>query len=119
LLIGIMQASALIPGVSRSGITIITGMSLKLKREAAARFSFLMAIPAIFGAGIKKGLDMVNTSFASAEIIIFAIGFFASFIVSYLAIRWLLKYLQKHSLHIFAYYRVVLALIILLLKVIS
>ena len=112
LIVGVLQATALIPGVSRSGITIITGMALKLKREAAARFSFLIAIPVILGAGIKKAIDVSNSGIPSAEWPIFIIGFIVSLVVSYLAVRWLLRFLQSHSLHVFAYYRIVLAVVI-------
>ena len=113
LVVGLLQVAALVPGVSRSGITIITGMSLKLKREAAARFSFLIAIPIILGAGLKKIIDISETGFSDGELWIFITGFLASLVVSYLAVRWLIKFLQSHSLHAFAWYRIVLAAVIL------
>lgn len=113
LLVGIMQVTALIPGVSRAGITIITGMSMKLKRVSAAKFSFLMAIPVILGAGIKKSIDVFSVGLKADELTIFAIGFLVSLIVSYLAVRWLIRFLQKNSLHVFAYYRIALAILII------
>lgn len=113
-IIGLAQALALVPGVSRSGITIIAGLSQNLKREDAARFSFLLAIPIVFGAGLKKTWDFFNeTSVSSGDLLILAIGFLSSALVGYFAIKYFLKFLQSHSLKIFAYYRIILGLVIL------
>lgn len=111
LIIGLAQALALIPGVSRSGITIIAGLSQKLQREQAAKFSFLLSIPIVFGAGLKKLLDLQQI--AADQVFILAIGFTASAVVGYFVIKYFLKFLQSHSLKIFAYYRIALGLVIL------
>jgi len=114
LFIGCAQALALIPGTSRSGITIIAGMVMKLKREAALRFSFLMSAPIILGASIKKIVPLGETILGEENILIFILSFMISYIVGYLVIKYLLKYVANHSLNIFAYYRFALALVILL-----
>lgn len=114
LFIGIFQALALVPGVSRSGITIIAGLSQKLKREEAAKFSFLLSIPIVFGAGLKKVIDLFNqATFISNDLLILASGFFTAVITGYLCIKYFLKYLQNHSLKVFAVYRVGLGLLII------
>jgi undecaprenyl-diphosphatase len=111
--IGLGQAIALIPGVSRSGITIITGLSYHLKREVAARFSFLMSIPIIFAAGVKKFIDAGLTEL-NAQIGIYLFGFLSSAIVGYFCIKYFLAFLKKYSLNWFAVYRIILGLIILI-----
>ncbi len=113
LIIGIAQAFALIPGVSRSGITIVSGMLFNLSREKAARFSFIMAIPIVFAAGTKKSIDAFDV-LARNEIYLIIIGFIVSAIVGYFAIKYFLKFVQKYSLNWFAGYRITLGLIILI-----
>ncbi|MFA5070570.1 MAG: undecaprenyl-diphosphatase UppP [Patescibacteria group bacterium] len=113
IIIGLCQAIALIPGVSRSGITILAGMTQKLKREEAARFSFLLSIPVIFGAVVKKMTELFSHSFSGHEMIIYLLGFLAAALAGYWAVRFLLNYLKNHSLNIFAYYRLVLAIIVI------
>ena len=113
--IGAAQALALIPGTSRSGITITTGLFRGLTREAAARFSFLLSAPITAGAGLKKLLDLRHTGIAEAERLPMVFGFLASLIVGYLTIKFLLRYLQRNTLFIFVYYRIILGVIILLL----
>lgn len=114
--VGVAQAFALIPGVSRSGITIIAGLVQNLNRESAARFSFLLSMPIVAGAGAKKIFDLFTGSNGlSGEGTTLAIGFVTSAIVGYLCIKFFLKYLQSHSLAIFAYYRVILGVAILAL----
>jgi undecaprenyl-diphosphatase len=114
LFIGLAQVLALIPGVSRSGITIISGMALNLKREEAARFSFLISIPIVFVAGAKKTFDLMQSGLNQEQIIIYALGFLTAAIFGYLAIKYLLDFLKNHSLNIFAYYRIILGLLVLL-----
>jgi undecaprenyl-diphosphatase len=109
MLVGIAQATALIPGVSRSGITIITGMSQGLKRAEAARFSFLLGTPALAGAGFKKGLDMAGQQFAGADYAVLAIGLVTAALSGWLVIKLLLQFLRNHRLDVFAYYRFALA----------
>lgn len=112
ILIGLAQAIALVPGVSRSGITIITGLSQGLKRTAAARFSFLLSIPIVFGAGLKKMYDISQEGLNGTELGMMLVGFLVSAIIGYIAIKFLLKYLQNNPLNVFAYYRFLLAAVI-------
>lgn len=114
LIIGVAQVLALVPGTSRSGITILAGMGTKMKREQAARFSFLIGLPIFAGAGLKKGYDLSKMSISQSEWIIFAIGFVVSAIVGYFCVKYLLKFLEKYSLRGFAYYRFILAFIIII-----
>ena len=112
LLIGLSQALAIIPGISRSGITISTGILLGMNSKEAARFSFLLAIPAIFGAGIITVLDMVDQP---VQIIPYKIMFAAlvsSFIVGYLSLKWFLGILENGKLHIFGFYCITIGAII-------
>ncbi|TSC95324.1 MAG: undecaprenyl-diphosphatase [Parcubacteria group bacterium Athens1014_10] len=114
MIIGFSQVCALIPGVSRSGITIIAGLGRNLNREAAARFSFLLAVPIIFGAGIKKVFDFSFASLSFSQRMIFILGFLSAFISSYFCVKYFLKYLKNHSLIPFAIYRFILAGIIII-----
>ena len=113
IVIGIAQAVALFPGVSRSGITIIAGLGCGLNRAAAARFSFLLSTPVILGAGAKQALDLVKTGFEPGQALIIITGFIAAAISGYVAIRFLMNYLQRRSLNAFAWYRIALAAVIL------
>lgn len=109
LAIGLAQAAAIVPGVSRSGATIATGLFAGFKREDAARFSFLMSMPIIFGAGLvalKDGFGGVSHQALAA-------GFIASAIFGFLSIKYLLRYLSRHDYKIFAWYRLIAALVIL------
>lgn len=112
MLVGIAQASALIPGVSRSGITIVAGMTQRLKRAEAARFSFLLGTPALFGAGLKKSLDMTGQRFTGGEYAVLVIGTVTAAVAGWLVIKFLLSFLKKHRLDVFAYYRFGLAVVI-------
>ncbi|MEW5984007.1 MAG: undecaprenyl-diphosphate phosphatase [Acidobacteriota bacterium] len=107
--IGAAQAFALVPGVSRSGATIALAMLLGLKREAAARFSFLLGVPAIVAAAGHEALALAAEGLSAADALRFAIGTIASGIVGYLAIKYLLRYLSGHTLAVFAWYRLALA----------
>lgn len=115
ILIGIAQALAVFPGVSRSGSTITVGLALGLTREAAARFSFLLGAPIIAGAGAKTLFDAVKEGTLQSEFGIFLAGFLAAAITGYLCIRFLLRYLQSHSLIVFVWYRLLVAFLIILL----
>lgn len=107
LVCGFAQAIALIPGVSRSGITIIAGMSRGLKREQAARFSFLLSIPVILGAGAKSILKLSLDNEISFSVLL--AGFLSAVFFGYLAVKYFLKYVSGHSLSVFAWYRMILA----------
>src|SRR3989338_1107019 len=115
LIIGLAQALVLIPGVSRSGITIIAGLSQKLNRETAARFSFLLSIPIIFAAGMKKIVDRAIERSSDFNYLVLFLGFLASAITGYFCIKYFLRFLQNYSLRIFAYYRIILGVVILLI----
>jgi undecaprenyl-diphosphatase len=112
MLVGVAQTIALIPGVSRSGITIVAGMSQRLKRAEAAKFSFLLGTPALFGAGLKKAHDLVGQQFTAGEYAVLFIGMVTSAVAGWLVIRFLLRFLQNHRLDFFAYYRIVLAAVV-------
>ncbi len=112
LFIGIAQAFALIPGVSRSGITIVAGLSTGLKRADAARFSFLLATPVIAGASLLEAKNLMGSG--SIELNVFIVGIAVSAITGYIAIKYLILFLQKYSLRSFAYYRFILAFVIIL-----
>lgn len=107
LLVGLAQSLALIPGVSRSGLTIIAGLGQKLKRGEAAKFSFLLSMPIIFGAGAKSLLQIGFDR--NVNWLMLACGFLSALFFGYLAVKFLLKYLTSHSLSVFAWYRVILA----------
>ena len=117
IIIGLAQMLALIPGVSRSGITIIAGLSQKLQREQAARFSFLLSMPIIFGAGVKELPTVFQAS--SDQYAVLAAGLVSSAVIGYLVIRYFLKYIQGHSLKIFAYYRVALGGLIIIYTLVN
>ncbi|MCC6484603.1 MAG: undecaprenyl-diphosphate phosphatase [Armatimonadetes bacterium] len=112
--IGIAQALALLPGVSRSGITISAGLAEGLDRPAAARCSFLLSAPIIGGAAAMHIVkDVLHGGIPSSELKLFAVAALTSGLVGYLCIRFLLNYLRQHTLVPFVWYRVVLALFIL------
>jgi len=113
-IIGIAQSFALIPGASRSGTTITGGLFVGLKRSDAARFSFLLSIPAVFASGLLElysALKYIDTSM----MLNFAVATVSSAISGYIAIDFLIKYLKKHSTYIFIFYRIILGIIILVL----
>ena len=109
LAIGAAQAAALVPGVSRSGATITTGMFSGVRREAAARFSFLLGVPAIVAAAVHEGLPLLRTGMGREQAWLFVIGMGVSGAVGYVTIKYFLKYLVSHTLAPFAWYRIALA----------
>lgn len=117
LLIGAAQAIALIPGVSRSGITISTGMFAGFKREEAATFAFLLSAPIIAAAGGKQVFDLIRGADdgGSAGAEVFAVGLITAALVGYAAVSFLLRYLRTNSLHPFVYYRLALGSLVLVL----
>ncbi|HDK41697.1 MAG TPA: undecaprenyl-diphosphate phosphatase, partial [Nitrospirae bacterium] len=114
LIIGIAQALALVPGVSRSGITIVAGLMRGVQRQAAARFSFLMSTPIIAGAGFLETRKLVLSGDAAVRPDLFLAGIAVSAVTGYIAIKYLLRFLQNHSLNPFAYYRFLLAFVIII-----
>lgn len=112
LVIGAAQACALIPGTSRSGSTIAAGLFMGLKREDAARFSFLLGFPVILGSAVFQGKKLLASP-AGSEPLILLLGVAASAISGYFCIRFLIRYLQKHGMAPFIVYRLALGLLIL------
>ena len=115
--IGLFQCIALIPGVSRSGATIVGGLSQKLNRKTAAEFSFFLAVPTMVAATGKKLLDFYNHNGlpSSNEIKLLAIGNVVAFVVALLAIKLFIDFLTKHGFKLFGWYRIVVGGIIILL----
>jgi undecaprenyl-diphosphatase len=109
ILIGCAQATALIPGMSRSGTTIAIGMFLGLRRDAAARFTFLLAIPAMLAAAAKEALVLVEMPLPAGSGSLLAAGIVVSGAVGYLTIKYFLRFLGGHKLDVFAAYRLMLA----------
>jgi len=116
--IGLAQAIAIFPGISRSGATISGGMACGLKRPAAARFAFLMAVPIMLASGLLASWEMIQIPGFTRLLPAFIPGLAASAIVSYYAIRWLLKYLTQRSLYIFAIYCVALGALVIAVSLI-
>jgi undecaprenyl-diphosphatase len=116
MVIGIFQVLALFPGVSRSGSTITGGMLRDLDRPSAARFSFLMAIPVMIGAGALTAVDLFSTPNLSEFVLPVLVGFITAGIVSYLSIHWLLRFLVNHPLYYFSIFLIVLTTLVLVLK---
>ena len=103
--VGLVQCMAMIPGTSRSGATIIGGMLLGLSRKAATDFSFFLAIPTLIGAGVYS-LYKERALLSMADLPMFAVGLFFSFISAWLCVRWLLRYISTHDIVPFAWYRI-------------
>ncbi|MFA6210089.1 MAG: undecaprenyl-diphosphate phosphatase [Candidatus Obscuribacterales bacterium] len=117
-LVGLAQAIALIPGCSRSGSTLTMAMLLDLKRAEAARFSFLLGIPAVTLAGLLELYHMVKDGLVSdsSGLTSLAVGLVSSVVVSYLSIAWLIRYLQQHNTWIFVGYRLIFGITVLILS---
>jgi len=114
LFIGFAQVLALMPGVSRSGITMTAGLFSGLKRETAAKFSFLLAMPITFGAGLLKLKHVMKTGIPADEYTAFVTGIIFAAVAGFFAIKFLLKYLRNNSLYIFVWYRLIFGAAILL-----
>ena len=112
-IIGIFQLLALIPGTSRSGATILGGILIGTSREIAAEFTFFLAIPVMFGASLLKLLKF-GFVFTSQELIILIVGLVTAFIISILAIKFLMNYIKKNDFKAFGYYRIILGIIVLI-----
>jgi len=110
LIIGVSQALAIIPGVSRSGATMSAGLALHFKRADAARFSFLMSIPITFGAGLAKIQDF-GVGVTPAQL---AVGFITASVFGFLSIKYLLKYISHHNFSLFVWYRLAFAAFIII-----
>jgi len=115
--IGLFQCIAMIPGVSRSGATIVGGMSQKLSRKLAAEFSFFLAVPTMFAATAKKLYDFFKDghTITDEEVKLLVVGNMVAFIVALIAIKSFIGFLNKHGFKIFGYYRIALGIILLAL----
>lgn len=114
LIIGLMQVIAVFPGASRSGTTIAGGMFRGFDRPSAARFAFLMSVPVMLAAGLYEMLDVVQMPNLAQFLPLLAVGFVTAAIVGWFAIKWLLNYLNNHSLYVFAIYCGVLGLLVVI-----
>lgn len=115
LIIGLGQAIALIPGCSRSGSTLTTALFLNIKREDAARFSFLLGIPAVFLSGLLELKKLIADHMSSDSMMNVGVGFVSATVVSYAAIWWLLKFLKNNSTMVFVGYRLIFGVAVLAL----
>jgi undecaprenyl-diphosphatase len=107
--IGVAQSAALAPGISRSGATLTAALLMNVQRASAARFIFLLSLPAIVAAAAKEGLELAKVGFDAIPVTIFAVGMVTSAIVGYITVKFFVRYLAQHSLEVFAYYRFALA----------
>ncbi len=114
LFIGLAQAVAIFPGISRSGATIAGGMARDLERPAATRFAFLMSVPIMLAAGLAASVDLLSLPNLLQLLPVYLPGLLASAIVSYVSIRWLMRYVARRSLLIFSFYCALVGLITLL-----
>ena len=119
LAIGLAQAAAVAPGISRSGATIAAGFGRGLTREAAARFSFLLGTPAILGAGILQSFDLLRAGEAAPSWPVVLAGALTAALVGYLCIKYLLAYLRRGTLYIFAAYCALLGLVVVVMSLIG
>ena len=110
--VGLAQAFALIPGMSRSGATIIGGMLFGLSRRAATEFSFFLAVPTLVAAGAYDFYKH-RALFDASDLGVFSVGFVVSFASAFLCVRWLLRYISNHDFTLFAWYRIVFGLVVL------
>jgi undecaprenyl-diphosphatase len=113
LIVGCAQATALIPGVSRSGSTITAGLFRNMTREAAVRFSFLLSTPIIAGAALLKAHELRKEGLPAGMHMPFLVGVLVSAVIGYAAIAWLIRYLQSNSLKVFIVYRIVVGVIVI------
>lgn len=121
LIIGCMQLLALIPGTSRSGVTILGAMLIGCSRESSAEFSFFLSIPVMVGASLLKSLKfLMNYGIPNLnEIIFLSVGTIVAFVVSLLVVKWLMAFVKKHDFKIFGIYRIILGLVILIVFLIA
>ncbi len=111
--VGLFQVLSIIPGTSRSGATILGGLTIGLDRKVAANFTFFLAIPVMFGASLLK-IVKFGFNFTSSEIVVLLVGMISAFIVSIIAIKFLLKYIKNNDFKVFGYYRIILGIIVIL-----
>ena len=115
MLVGLVQALAVVPGVSRAGAVIICLMFLKFRRDEAARYSFLLALPTISAAALLDLVKMRSEVIGqNGNIVLLLIGTMAAFFSAMIVVKWLIKYLQNHSMEVFGWYRVALGILLLI-----
>ena len=119
LVIGLFQAFAILPGISRSGATIVAGMGCGLKRDEAATFSFLLAIPVIGGAGLLKLLELLQTQSNGTQWGLLGLGAVISFYVGLGSLWWLVRWLRQGRLHLFAWWVIPLGLLVIAWQLVS
>ncbi len=110
LIIGFWQVAAILPGISRSGSTISGAVLRNFTRPAAARFSFLISIPALLGAGVVATVDLLESGTLATQLPAISVGFLSAAVSGYICIRWLLHYLQRNSLYVFATYCLIVSI---------
>lgn len=113
LIIGVFQMLALIPGTSRSGATIVGALMIGVSRSLAAEYTFFLAIPVMFGASLVK-LVKFGFDFTVMQAVLLILGMAVSFVVSIVAIKFLLGYIRRNDFKVFGYYRIVLGIVVLL-----
>ena len=113
LIIGFTQALALVPGVSRSGATISAGLILGLDRVTAARYGFLLGIPALAGAAVLEVPDAISTGGVGLALTL--VGTAVSFVVAYVSVGWMLRFVSRHTIRLFVWYRLALAAVLILM----
>lgn len=114
--IGLFQVLSLVPGTSRSGSTILGAMAVGTNREVAAEYSFFLAIPVMFGASLLKVVKYIKNAglvFSGTEITVLITGLITAFVVSVIAIKFLMKYIKNHDFKVFGWYRIILGLIVI------
>jgi len=114
IVVGAAQAFAVIPGVSRSGVTMTAGLFRNMTRETAARFSFLLSTPLIAGAALKKGLEIRHEGLPTEMKLPFVVGIVVSGLVGYVVIAWLIRYLERRTFRVFIVYRLALGVVVIL-----
>jgi undecaprenyl-diphosphatase len=114
LIVGLMQVISVFPGASRSGTTIAGGMFRGFDRPSAARFAFLMSVPVMLAAGAYESLGLLKLPNLAQFLPLIAVGFITAAIVGWFAVKWLINYLGKHSLYVFAGYCAVVGFIVIL-----
>lgn len=118
LIIGFIQLLSLIPGTSRSGVTILGAMLIGCNRTVSAEFSFFLSIPVMLGASLLKGIKFfIDNTITTNQIIFLVVGLLVAFVVSMLVIKLLMKYIKKHDFKIFGIYRIILGIILIILFV--
>jgi undecaprenyl-diphosphatase len=116
LFVGVMQIISVFPGASRSGTTISAGMFRGFDRPSAARFAFLMSVPVMLAAGVYEMLDVIQMPNLSQFLPLLAVGFVTAAFIGWFAVKWLIGYLSRHSLYVFAIYCAVLGTITFFLR---